>query len=129
MVCQNQPEKEATGACVGCGKMFCAECLLEINGKNYCHNCVQTLVNEKDKEIDKASSNHQPMVFMNAGGAAASSSSSSSSGSRPVVPPYPRNKVGAHILLFCFTAGIGNLIYFFYIRSRQKEWEAKYTNN
>lgn len=124
MKCHNHPEKDAAGACVGCGKLFCADCLLELHGKNYCHTCVQTLVDEKDKEIDKANSK-QPNVFMNAGGA--SSSSSSSSGSKNA-PPYPRNSALVHLILFFLTCGIGNVIYWLYVRGRQKDWESQYGN-
>ena len=122
MKCHNHPEKDAAGACVGCGKLFCADCMLELHGKNYCHKCVETLMDDKDKAIDKAESK-APNVFMNAGGGAAATSS----GSRNI-PPYPRNSVGAHIVLFLFTCGIGNIIYWLYIRSRQKEWEIRYSN-
>ncbi len=123
MNCYNHSEKEAAGACIGCGKLFCAECLIEIHGKNYCHKCVQNLVDEKDKELDKAASK-PAQVFMNAGGgASASSSAASSSGRSKKAPPYPRNSVIVHILLFLFTCGIGNVIYFLYINNRQKEWE------
>lgn len=122
MKCQNHPEKDAAGACVGCGKLFCADCMLELHGKNYCHKCVEALMDDKDKAIDKAESK-TPNVFMNAGGGAAAASS----GSRNI-PPYPRNSVGAHIVLFLFTCGIGNIIYWLYIRSRQKEWEIRYSN-
>lgn len=40
MVCINHTEKEAEGACVYCGKLFCNDCLVDVNGKNYCKNCV-----------------------------------------------------------------------------------------
>jgi hypothetical protein len=128
MKCHNHPEKDATGACVGCGKLFCADCMIEMHGKNYCHKCVQALMDEKDKAIEKAE-NKTPNVFMNAGGASSSSSSSASSGGGARnAPPYPRNSVLAHVLLFLFTYGIGNIIYFLYIRGRQKDWDSQYGN-
>lgn len=127
MKCHNHPEKDASGACVGCGKLFCSDCLIEMHGKNYCHKCVESLMDEKDKAIEKAESKTPTQVFMNAGGASSSSSSSasSSSGARNA-PPYPRNSFWIHLLLLCLTGGIGNIIYFIYISSQQKAWRARY---
>jgi hypothetical protein len=133
MLCYIHEQKEAVGACVGCGKFICSECCTEIGGKNYCKSCVEKLVANKEQEIDKlenksAANQNQPMVFMNAGGGGAASAASSSSGpGRPgYAPPFPRNSVGMHILLFFFTAGIGNIIYYFYIKSKQNQWYAMY---
>lgn len=127
MKCVNHQEKEVSGACVHCGKFFCEECITEIKGKNYCKKCVSEVFEEKDKRIDnlenKAFSN--PTVFMNAGGGGASSSSSaasSSSGSSGHKGPYPRNSIVIHILLLLFTAGIGNIIYYLYIKDQQRKW-------
>ena len=36
MKCANHPEIEAAGACVECGKLFCKDCLVEVDGRNYC---------------------------------------------------------------------------------------------
>ena len=123
MKCHNHPEKDAAGACVGCGKLFCSDCLIEIHDKNYCHKCVQTLMDEKDKAVEKAESK-APSVFMNAGGA--SSSSSSSSGGAQKAPPYPRNKFWIHLVLLFLTSGVGNIIYFLCVHSSQKQWIAQY---
>lgn len=122
MKCHNHPEKDAAGACVGCGKLFCADCMIEIHDKNYCHKCVQTLMDDKDKAVEKAE-NKTPNVFMNAGGGAASSAASSGSGK---VPPYPRNNFWIHLVLLFVTGGIGNIIYFLYICSKQKAWKAQH---
>lgn len=135
MNCYVHPEKEAVGTCIGCGKFICSECVTEIQGKNYCKNCVNELFAQKNQELNQAkqqtnTSQPTPMVFMNAGGggAAASSSSSSSSvgGYRRAAPPYPTNSVLVHIILFLFTAGLGNIIYFLYIKSQQNKWNALY---
>lgn len=135
MNCYVHPEKEAVGTCVSCGKFICSECVTEIQGKNYCKHCVDELFAQKNQEINQAkqqtnTSQPAPMVFMNAGGggAAASSSSSSSSGGgyRRAAPPYPTNSVLVHIILFLFTAGLGNIIYFLYIKSQQNKWNALY---
>lgn len=36
MNCTNHPEVEAQGMCAYCGKPFCKECLVEVNGRMYC---------------------------------------------------------------------------------------------
>ena len=36
MKCTNHPDRDASGACVECGKLFCQECLVEVEGRNYC---------------------------------------------------------------------------------------------
>lgn len=36
MYCRNHSDREATGACAYCGNLFCEECLVEVNGRNYC---------------------------------------------------------------------------------------------
>lgn len=45
MNCHNHPTKEANGICVKCGKPMCAECLVDIGGKNYCKNCLKSTNN------------------------------------------------------------------------------------
>ncbi|WP_046775162.1 hypothetical protein [Streptomyces yangpuensis] len=48
-----------------------------------------------------------PVIINNS----ASSSASAAAGGYGWRPPYRRQSVGVHILLFMFTAGIGNIIY------------------
>lgn len=36
MKCANHPETDAVGMCVYCGKPFCSECIVEVQGKMYC---------------------------------------------------------------------------------------------
>jgi hypothetical protein len=36
MRCANHPDKSAVGTCVYCGKVFCSDCLVEVNGNIYC---------------------------------------------------------------------------------------------
>ena len=129
MQCYIHNQKQAVGACVGCGKFICDECKTEVSNKNYCKRCVSELVTNKASQIDKLesqSSNQQPMVFMNAGGGGGGSSSSSSSSSAAFGAkrgiPFPRQSILIHLLLFFFTAGIGNIVYFLYVRSRQNQW-------
>ncbi|HEY8422583.1 MAG TPA: TM2 domain-containing protein [Thermoclostridium sp.] len=89
MNCYVHAEKEAIGTCVGCGKFICKECCIEIKGKYYCKNCVNELVIERERKIEKledSNKQHQTMVFMNAGGGGGASSSSSSSSSVAAQP-------------------------------------------
>jgi len=44
MQCINHPDREATGACVECGKLFCQECLVEVDGRNYCRSDLAKVV-------------------------------------------------------------------------------------
>jgi Predicted membrane protein len=38
MTCTKHPEAEVTGMCVYCGKPYCKDCLVEVNGKMYCRD-------------------------------------------------------------------------------------------
>ena len=49
--CKNHPAKESFLMCPECGMDFCEECLVKINGKQYCKECY---LNNKEK-IDAAS--------------------------------------------------------------------------
>ncbi|MDR2090323.1 MAG: hypothetical protein LBP62_01510 [Clostridiales bacterium] len=122
--CYIHSECEAVGICSRCGKPICKDCLVEVKGKNFCKNCLDFVFDENKSDKDR------PIVFMNAGGGGASSSSSSASSAaasdRGVVPPYPVNSIGVHIILFCFTAGLGNVIYYLWVKSRQEEWKRTY---
>ncbi|MGD0080010.1 MAG: B-box zinc finger protein [Methanoregula sp.] len=50
MKCQNHPDKEVKGACVGCGNFFCEDCLTQIHGKNYCKKCIVELAEKTTQE-------------------------------------------------------------------------------
>ncbi|MDR1704277.1 MAG: TM2 domain-containing protein [Clostridiales bacterium] len=43
MHCHNHRQEPAAGACVYCGKLFCTDCLVEVDGKNYCKEHVKLL--------------------------------------------------------------------------------------
>ena len=103
--CYIHPDVQAVGTCVGCGKFICENCNTEIKGKNYCKKCVDELLEEKNKKIEKLEDNSkstQPMVFMNAGGGGESSSSSSSASSSnsggAFTAGYTKSKVAAGVL-------------------------------
>lgn len=36
MQCTNHNQREATGFCIYCGKAFCSDCLVEVQGRQYC---------------------------------------------------------------------------------------------
>ena len=103
-MCYVHNEVSSVGTCVGCGKFICENCNTEIKGKNYCKRCVDELLEESNKKIEKlenSSHNQQPMVFMNAGGASSSSSSASAAavnGGGMLAGRYTKNKVLAGLL-------------------------------
>lgn len=120
-MCYVHNEVSSVGTCVGCGKFICENCNTELKGKNYCKKCVDELLEESKKKIEKledsSSKSQQPMVFMNAGGGATSSSSSSSSSVNHgnggmQVGRYTKSKVVAG-LLGIFLGGLG--IHKFYL--------------
>ena len=113
---------DQAAACINCGNpiasgnanmKFCKFCSERIHADAVmCPKCGRQV------EELKAEKNSQPVVYMNAGGASSSSSSSSSaaaSGHDRV--PY-RQSCLLHIILFIFTGGIGNIIYYFWARDR-----------
>ncbi|MCP5501374.1 MAG: hypothetical protein H7A25_15845 [Leptospiraceae bacterium] len=115
MKCSNHTEKDADGACVYCGKLFCSDCLVEVEGKNYCKQDIGKVFKEASNKTDKRS--EMPMVFMNAGGggAAASASSSSSSGNS-----HSGRYIhwGMFLALLLCTGGIGLIFYPLWYKSR-----------
>lgn len=153
MKCYYHNETDAIGTCVGCGKFICKECKTEIDEKNYCSKCLNELVRENKKKIEKLEDvkNSQPMVFMNAGGASSSSSSSSNGhGGHPVplkskvtagVLAILLGGLGAHkfylgrpiqgiiYLLFCWTwipGIIGFIEGIIYLCTNEQQFSAKY---
>ena len=41
--CFNHPGRDATGACVNCGKMICLECRTVLGDKIYCQRCADDI--------------------------------------------------------------------------------------
>lgn len=39
MQCKNHPNISAVDRCAGCSEPFCADCLVELQGKKYCGSC------------------------------------------------------------------------------------------
>jgi len=107
------------GTCTHCGKFICDVCNTEINGRNYCKNCVSDVFNEmKNNESQQAPVQQAPVVYMNAGGGGGGGGGSSSSSSSVNERGRGRQSCLIHIILFLFTAGIGNIIYYLWCRSR-----------
>ena len=50
MKCVNHPDKDIAGACVYCGKLFCSDCLIEVDGKTYCRNDIGKVAREAKKQ-------------------------------------------------------------------------------
>lgn len=73
MNCYNHIDREANGACVYCGKFYCEECLVNLNGKNYCKAHIEIVINLNNKENGKEnefnsyniSANPNPIIINN----------------------------------------------------------------
>lgn len=50
MKCENHSEREAIAVCVNCQKGLCEDCKIQVDGKNYCKECVDELGLKSDKE-------------------------------------------------------------------------------
>jgi len=46
--CVNHPDKTAVGACVYCRKLFCADSLVEVNGKMVCKSDISKALKDKN---------------------------------------------------------------------------------
>lgn len=40
MKCYKHNDRNIQGICVTCGKMYCDECIVEVNGKYQCKECI-----------------------------------------------------------------------------------------
>jgi hypothetical protein len=54
MQCKNHPAKAAVDRCAGCFESFCANCLVEIQGKKYCASCKTLVVRGQPSVADAA---------------------------------------------------------------------------
>lgn len=45
MNCKNHPGYEAVYVCRNCGQAMCLDCTVELNGRNYCRECLANIVN------------------------------------------------------------------------------------
>jgi hypothetical protein len=62
MKCYNHPDNDAQGACVYCGKLFCEQCLIEVNGKMYCKPDIGKVINEAKEEAAAAKGVPSPTI-------------------------------------------------------------------
>lgn len=53
MNCKNHPASEAVYVCRYCGRAICLECTVELNGKNYCKECLAKVVNKGGYQHDE----------------------------------------------------------------------------
>lgn len=54
MQCKNHPDVAAEARCAGCQESFCSNCLVEIQGKNYCGDC-KVMAVDKQPDVEEAS--------------------------------------------------------------------------
>jgi hypothetical protein len=47
MNCKNHPEVEAKARCSSCQEAFCGNCLVELQGKQYCGSCKVMAIQDK----------------------------------------------------------------------------------
>lgn len=100
MKCSKYPERDAAGICAYSGKPYCAEELVEVQGRMYAKDNLSAVMAEKEK-----AGNSTPMVFMNAGGGGGSAAAAA-------VAAVPTALVGTKsrgvaILLALFLGGLG----------------------
>ncbi len=65
MKCSNHPDREAVAACVYCGKLFCGECIIEVDGKTYCKPDVSHVLKDAKAELAAARSSAQSININN----------------------------------------------------------------
>lgn len=94
--CNNHPEREAEGACVYCGKLFCSDCLVEANGKMYCKADVGNVIREAKDEA-AASRNANPNIIIN------NANNNTNTNMAGGMANYPyKSKLAAALLCFFF---------------------------
>ena len=105
MRCNNHPEREAEGACVYCGKLFCSDCLVEANGKMYCKADVGNVIRDAKDEA-AAVRNASPNIIIN-------NANNNTNTNTVGVANYPyKSKLVAALLCF-FLGGLG--VHRFYV--------------
>lgn len=51
MNCVNHENAKPVASCVECGSLVCEDCVMEVNGKNYCKKCVsENLIGSKNNQ-------------------------------------------------------------------------------
>jgi hypothetical protein len=116
MKCIVHPERDAAGVCAHSGKPYCAEDLVEVNGKLYGRENIGAAMSEKVAEAEKRATASQPQqVFMNAGGASSSSSSSAAAAVGGGVGVYARKSraMAAILAVAPMLIGLGGIHSFY----------------
>jgi hypothetical protein len=124
MRCAYHPQAEAVGACVSCGRLVCAECKVELQGKIYCNSCAEKILLGKIKK-----DTGMPV------GAVTAEENTSGQGSLAVVPQEIRGwNWGAFLLNWIWAIGnnawLGllalipyfNIIWIFVLGAKGTEW-------
>lgn len=107
MNCQKHPEKEAAGTCTYCGKFFCADCLVEVNGRNYCRDHVSEAVSMQAAQQAPA---QQPNIVINNTSSNVNENINNNGGY--ALPVSPKSRLVA-TLLCLFLGGLG--VHRFYV--------------
>ena len=104
MKCSKFPDRDAAGVCAYSGKPYCAEELVEVDGKMYGkENLGKVMADLKEKQRAEPA---QPMIFMNAGGGGGAAASSSSAAGQGAYPIGTKSR-GLAVLLAWLLGGLG----------------------
>lgn len=57
MSCKYHIEKNALNTCSICGDWLCEECIIEINNRNYCKSCIETVIQNNKENYNLVISN------------------------------------------------------------------------
>ena len=101
MNCEKHKDVEAMGVCAYCGKFFCCDCLIDVNGKNYCKDDVGKAFDEA-----KTNNNGQPSININNVSTATATASSG-------FLDFPRKSKIVSLILCLFLGCLG--IHRFYV--------------
>ena len=93
---------KAAGTCAYCGKFFCEDCLVDVNGRHYCKDDVGKAFDESSKQNKEA----QNVININNVASANATAGSSDIG-------FPRKNKIVALILCIFLGGLG--IHRFYV--------------
>jgi len=108
MKCFNHPETDAFGACVYCGKLFCKDCLVEVDGKMYCKADIGNVLKEAKEEAAAAARTATPVINVNNVNTNTNVNTQNAAGAA-----YPYKKKIAALLMCLFLGGLG--VHRFYV--------------